>query len=248
MGENRKGNMLYAVLGVITLVAAIIGATFAYFSASATADGKIEGGTNDVGASLDLSVERVLFVVGESDNYNNLVPAKIELSNTGVEKAVNSKCIANNYMGCHLYKITATSDQDLPAANLLLYSFSTTEVTDTGAWKFIVFTGTETDSESTTIYTISNLVTGATAQNFKDSTAINTESEKGFNIHNSGMEANKSLTYYLLVYLEDNDKIQNPDSEDTQNAQYKATGTYSGSVALNAAGGKVVANFTASLD
>ena len=34
MEENKKGaNTLYAVIGIATLVVAIIGATFAYFSA-----------------------------------------------------------------------------------------------------------------------------------------------------------------------------------------------------------------------
>lgn len=36
MEENKKGaNTLYAVIGIATLVVAIIGATFAYFSATA---------------------------------------------------------------------------------------------------------------------------------------------------------------------------------------------------------------------
>ena len=51
--EEKKGQgTLYLVIGIATLVVAIIGATFAYFSAQATAEGdKIQGGTNNVGAS-----------------------------------------------------------------------------------------------------------------------------------------------------------------------------------------------------
>ena len=42
--NNRKGSgVFYAVVGVATLVVAIIGATFAFFSASATNDSDVTG-------------------------------------------------------------------------------------------------------------------------------------------------------------------------------------------------------------
>lgn len=43
--EEKKGQgTLYLVIGIATLVVAIIGATFAYFSAQATSADKIQGG------------------------------------------------------------------------------------------------------------------------------------------------------------------------------------------------------------
>ena len=50
--------------------------------------------------------------------------------------------------------------------------------------------------------------------------------------------------YYLLVYLSNVDDTQNP--EDTTNEK-SGTGTYTGVITLDAAGGKVVANFTTSV-
>ncbi len=255
--EEKKGqNTLYLVIGIATLVVAIIGATFAYFSAQASSTTDIQGGTNDVGASLTLTVDRVLFGADEDANaeYNNLVPAQLTLSNEGIAKVVNNKCVASGYTGCHLYKITAKSNQTLQAADLLLQSFKTESVTDTSAWKFVVFTADETAGDTTT-YTVTNLITGDTAQDFATSDAIKdaNTSPYGYNIHkneqgaSAGMTAEQEYNYYLLVYLADNDKVQNPTAEDTQNQQYSATGTYSGSVVLNAAGGKVVANFNASV-
>ena len=253
--EEKKGQgTLYLVIGIATLVVAIIGATFAYFSAQATSADKIKGGTSNVGTSLNLTVDRVLFGVEAGDNYNNLVPAQLTLSNDGIAKVVNNKCVASGYTGCHLYKITATSNQDLPAADLLLQSFKTESVVDTSAWKFVVFTADEATSEAGTTYTVKSLVTGTeTAQDFKtsDATKDAITAPYGYNIHKSeqgtsaGMTANTAYNYYLLIYLADNDQIQNPGAEDTENRQYSATGTYSGSVVLNAAGGKVVANFNA---
>ena len=252
--EEKKGQgTLYLIIGIATLVVAIIGATFAYFSAQATSADKIKGGTSNVGTSLNLAVDRVLFGAEAGDNNNNLVPAQLTLSNDGIAKVVNNKCVASGYTGCHLYKITATSTQDLPAADLLLQSFKTENVTDTSAWKFVVFTADEATSEAGTTYTVKNLVTGTeAAQDFATSEATKA-APNGYNIHkndqgtSAGMTANTAYDYYLLVYLADNDKVQNPTAEDTQNQQYSATGTYSGSVVLNAAGGKVVANFNASM-
>ena len=253
--EEKKGQgTLYLIIGIATLVVAIIGATFAYFSAQATSADKIKGGTSNVGTSLNLTVDRVLFGAEAGDNYNNLVPAQLTLSNDGIAKVVNNKCVASGYTGCHLYKITASSNQTLQAADLLLQSFKTENVTDTSAWKFVVFTADEATSEAGTTYTVKSLVTGTeAAQDFKtsDATKDAITAPYGYNIHKSeqgasaGMTANKAYDYYLLIYLADNDQIQNPGAEDTDNQQHSATGTYSGSVVLNAAGGKVVANFNA---
>lgn len=245
MKENKKGNTLYAVLGVATLVVAIIGATFAYFSAQATATGdEITGGTTDI--ALTLNVDRVLFGAAEDETgaYKNLVPAQLDLSGdtakANVANAVNSKCISGDYTGCHLYKITAKSASALTTASISLNSFNVT-ATDKDAWKFIVFTGLEATAAGTTTYTVSNIVTGTTPQDFSTSTATTT----GYNILGSseGFTANEEKVFYLLVYLGNIDQVQNPTS--TEN-EYSGTGTYSGSVSFKAAEANVVANFNTS--
>ncbi|MDD7150918.1 MAG: hypothetical protein SOT91_00550 [Bacilli bacterium] len=257
MEENKKGSTLYVALGVATLVVAIIGATFAYFSASASVGGDtIQGGTSDVGNALSIKVERVLFGAEKDATgaYSNLVPAVIDVNATGIAKAVNGKCVADGYTGCHLYKITATTQQDLAAANILLHSFDVTGTgtIDKGSWKFVVFTGTEATSEegepatTTTTYTVSSII-GNAAQSFTgDAAQVPTETDAnlGYNI-NSGLGLTKGdHVYYLLVYLANKENVQNP--TDNTN-EHNAVGTYSGSIAFNAAGGKVVANFSSSV-
>lgn len=242
MEENRKGNTLYAVLGVATLVVAIIGATFAYFSASASNTTEIQGGTSNV--SLDLIVKRVMFDVEDEEgaNYNNLVPAVMTINNEGIQRVLDQKCEANGYTGCHLYKITASSTSALKSVDLLLYSFNVTGATDKDVWKFVVFTGTESTTEGKTTYTNTGLVT-TSAQKFE--IASGATANAGYNIYKgTDIAAGTSKDFYLLVYLEDNDKVQNSSEED---AQYLATGTYTGSVAFVSADGKVTANFTTSL-
>ena len=78
MDENKKGSTLYVVLGVATLVVAIIGATFAYFSASANSTGDaITGQTdNDLASALSLTVEKVAFENADATSAN-LVPTNL---------------------------------------------------------------------------------------------------------------------------------------------------------------------------
>lgn len=71
MEENKKGaNTLYAVIGIATLVVAIIGATFAYFSATAK-NAEIQGTTAEAGG---LAIEAKL--ITENTN-NNIIPLNL---------------------------------------------------------------------------------------------------------------------------------------------------------------------------
>ena len=118
--ENSKGRGIFlGVVSVATLIVAIIGATFAWFSAS------VNSGENDVNLTAyqfdaDLTVERVFptaenaskkiipFVPdkvlreGQGDQTNNM--------NYALNEATN-KCVdSSGYLVCSLYKITVTNN------------------------------------------------------------------------------------------------------------------------------------------
>ena len=118
--ENSKGRGIFlGVVSVATLIVAIIGATFAWFSAS------VGTGENDVNLTAyqfdaDLTVERVFptaenaskkiipFVPdkvlreGQGDQTNNM--------NYALNEATN-KCVdSSGYLVCSLYKITVTNN------------------------------------------------------------------------------------------------------------------------------------------
>lgn len=104
MEENRKGTgVFYAVVGVATLVVAIIGATFAYFSASATATDKVTGTAATVG--LSVSLEKV-----SKDATGGLIPISESLLTkalTGDTASGNKMCLdKDGNTVCQLYKIT----------------------------------------------------------------------------------------------------------------------------------------------
>ena len=222
--ENRKGpGVFYAVVGVATLVVAIIGATFAYFSASVSPDENsdaITGGTSDIGAgTITLTVNKVN--LGGTATSKDLVPAVISTADTtGINAATAKKCEEGGYTGCHVYEITAESEQTISSADLLL-TLSTDATTGTN-WKYVVYQGTATAATG---------ITTNTAAFPASSVDI---------LSTPGLTAATPVTYYLMVYLENTNSVQN-DASTTATDQ---TGTYTGSVVLQAAGNQVKANLS----
>ena len=118
--ENSKGRGIFlGVVSVATLIVAIIGATFAWFSAS------VGSGENDVNFTAyqfdaDLTVERV-FPTAENASKKIIpfVPDKVLREGQGNETnnmnyALNEatdKCVdSSGYLVCSLYKITVTNN------------------------------------------------------------------------------------------------------------------------------------------
>ena len=218
--NNRKGpGIFYAVMGVATLVVAIIGATFAFFAASAEAEGDdITGGTNnELAEALTLTVTRVNKNPTTAASID-LVPADIDGSKVAtVNAAVAANCENAGYTGCHLYEIVATSSQTVANASVILSSLTVDATTETN-WEYSIYTGTRTSA--TTIVNYGGI-----------------DLAKAVDMHNNaGLTKDVSVTYYLLVYLKNTETAQNENGE---------TGTYTGEVTMNAAGGKVSATFSA---
>ena len=251
--NNRKGpGIFYAVVGVATLVVAIIGATFAYFSAAATSTGDtITGGTNDdLASALSITVNKITWTDNGGAVSNDLVPADFgttagtprDLTTQEVQGALNAKCVNAGYTGCHLWKIQANTTQTVANASVLL-SLSTDATVKTN-WRYAIFTATggkvgeETDP-TLTVTGFPTVAAGGAAQGSL-TTALN-----GLDIHNNaqmtaGVAATApSNTYYLLVYLANTNASQNETGSTSE------TGTYNGTVTMNAAGGQVSATFTA---
>lgn len=114
MKENNKNNgrgIFYGVIGVATLVVAIIGATFAYFTASATAVNNITG--NMATISMDLSITK-LVDPGETSGMipmsNNMIETAVSGKQGETSKA-NKTCVDDNGNAvCQIYKVTITNN------------------------------------------------------------------------------------------------------------------------------------------
>ncbi|MBQ2873047.1 MAG: hypothetical protein IJE89_03500 [Bacilli bacterium] len=157
--ENNGRGIFYGVIGVATLVVAIIGATFAYFSASAGGNETVTAG----GATIDLKWSEDVTLI-----QDNLVPVETgfvdenqeegKLQNTAAQfatyanldptKAATTWCQDKDgvYNVCSAYSITITNEGTAP---ITLDGSFTTVSNSVEHLKFAIFRGTATNVFST---------------------------------------------------------------------------------------------------
>ena len=238
--ENKNGQGVFlGVVGVATLVVAIIGATFAFFSAQTQSEaGAIQGNTlgGTDGGVLRLAVEKISWADAGASS-NDLVPTNITTATA--QAAVTAKCVATpggtdttKYTGCHLYRIVASAGSNVAQADLSLSSFTLDGVTDKTKWNYAVWSTSDAATAST--YTLGTNVATATGTNEVTSSAAKTI------FTGQAMTTEESKVYYLLVYVANENVSQNAD--DSSNV----TGSYTGQLTLSATGGsQVMATFSA---
>ena len=184
MEENRKGTgVFYAVVGVATLVVAIIGATFAYFSASATNDTDVKGATAS-GASLSMVVTKV----SDEATAKNMIPMLSTDLQKGVTGTASKSCIdANNNTVCQVYKVTVTNG----SADIGINVKGTMNLGSTAKnMKWQVLT------DATTVNT--------------DATAV-AQGTDGVITANQALTASGSHDFYLVIWLDETNAAQDAD-------------------------------------
>lgn len=181
--ENNGRGIFYGVIGVATLIVAIIGATFAYFSASATNDSDVTG-TTASGASLAVAITRV----SDTATSKNMVPMLSSDLQKGVTGTETKSCVdANGNTVCQVYKITVSNG----SADIGLNVKGTMNLTSTAKnMKWQVLT------DATTVKA------GATT------VAQGTE---GVITDNQALTANGSADLYLVVWLDETNAAQDAD-------------------------------------
>ena len=226
--ENRNGQgIFYGVIGVATLVVAIIGATFAFFNAQASTNyvNNIEGNTLNLASALVVTVTKV--DLGGTAASPNLIPATINTSNTtGLNQALTAKCEKNGYTGCHVYKIVAQSSETVQSAKINLATLTTTaKAANKSDWKYVIYTGSDTSASA--------LVSGGSGS---------MDLAEAFDMHKgASLTANTPVTYYLMIYLAEDNATEAQNSGEGNDS----TGGYTGTVTMTAGTGSVTANFTA---
>lgn len=234
--NNRKGpGVFYAVVGVATLVVAIIGATFAYFSASATSDSDITGNTAEAGG-ITLTVTPITdtdgkliplnLVTGTSDSTDQFADA---LGNTKGDSCKDS----NGNTVCQVYSVYVKNNSTTATVNvrgtLVLASESTNM-----KWQLL------TDEDSTTRADFATVVDkGVTGNITVGGNTGGTSTDK--NAASQTLTASGEKTYYVLVWLEETGEAQ-----ETADAGKSFTGTVTFN-AVDAAGitSGVTASFSA---
>ena len=174
--ENKGQGIFYGVIGVATLVVAIIGATFAYFAASAENTTTVTGETSS--ADLTLAVTKVT-----TDASGKLVPQYA----TGLGRALvgtdNHSCVdGNGNTVCQVYEITVTNG-------------GTSAIVVNGTF---ALSGTVTNLKWTELATATTTQSGFTAGNATSVTAF----KSNVTLAATGQSGN-SATYYVAVWVEE---------------------------------------------
>lgn len=104
--ENKKSNLFNIIIGIATLLVAILGATFAYFSATAISQ---ENDVNLKSAYLSISYDG-----GTKIQANELIPSSLHVALTEYQNPPTGKrCIDEKGKEvCYVYQFTVTSEID----------------------------------------------------------------------------------------------------------------------------------------
>lgn len=243
MEENKKGtNTLYAVIGVATLVVAIIGATFAYFSATATNSDVITGNTAEAGG-LTVKVEAIT-----NKTNNDIIPLNLiadeKYPDSQFAKAMEKKCkddLGNNV--CSVYRVTVNNlsktstiqvqgklNLNSTAANMYwtLIDATVTETPageDGGAATVELNTATEKEDFAKVKQNLDGFFTYSAEKD--EASQLN----KAANLSLTGTDGNKaSETFYVLVWLEETGAEQQGEDASTAETQK----TYTGNITFDA--------------
>ena len=183
MNENNNGRgLFYGVIGVATLIVAIIGATFAYFSVSANIANK-----NDIaGSTVELSETTITgTLTRETPSTVSMVPLKTEDLQKGITGEGGQKCIdENGAKVCDIYTLTINNTSNAPVSLAGNLTITATDMADL-RWSLL---------ESTTS------ATGATAKEVSDTVIVANE-----------LLAAKTgtKTYYFVIWFNETEENQN---------------------------------------
>lgn len=214
--ENKNGQgIFYGVIGVATLVVAIIGATFAYFSATIDPATNAINATTAAGASIALTVSEVQ--PSDTATVKGMVP--LDITATSPKTSQFASAVSNNTTGtdgictdangntvCHIYKIVIQNSGDaavLVSGNATIASATSNKTLDHASWGILGGNGlTDTDFSNATvpatIYSIGGTGSGT-----------GVVAPTGTLLAASG----GTKTYYMLVWVEEIDDTQPEDAD-----------------------------------
>ena len=207
--ENNGKGIFYGVIGVATLIVAIIGATFAYFTATAS-NNAVTGTAAQSG--LELKVEQT------STGKGDMVPQLTSTIASAVTGTDSKSCVdGNGNTVCKVYSVTLTNT-------------GSSAVTVSGT---IAFTGGTFanlkwgKAEDATGFTAANsayAASGATPVTDIVNPAKTDTKAAVTTLQATGQEGN-SMTFYIIVYINEINEKQDD----------KDTGTFTGTITFNSA-------------
>lgn len=178
MENNNNGRgIFYGVIGVATLVVAIIGATFAYFSATATSNNGVNVGTATL--TLEMLNEKRQFskalipvasTINSFGNYIGMLNETTEKKQANTESIGVGTCTDNDGNAiCGVYEFTI-SNPSATVSQTVYGSLTVTDVTEGLVnMKYAVFKGSVAEIEAKTVSgTATKFVLGAANKKVAD--------------------------------------------------------------------------------
>ena len=129
MNENNNGRgLFYGVIGVATLIVAIIGATFAYFSVNAS----ITNNSDIAGSTVELSDTTITgTLTRETPSTVSMVPLKTADLQKGITGEGGQQCIdANGAKVCDIYTLTINNTSNAPVSLAGNLNITATDMAD----------------------------------------------------------------------------------------------------------------------
>lgn len=183
MNENNNGRgLFYGVIGVATLIVAIIGATFAYFSVNAS----ITNNSDIAGSTVELSDTTIAGTLTRvTPSTVSMVPLKTEELQKGITGEGNQKCIdENGAKVCDIYTLTINNTSNAPVSLAGNLNITATDMADL-RWSLLE----SPDS-----------ATGATAKAVSDTVIVANELLAA---------KNGTKTYHFVIWFNETDLEQN---------------------------------------
>lgn len=237
--ENNGRGVFYGVIGVATLIVAIVGATFAYFTASKTNDTAITGTTAAAGG-LDLAVTPVL------NTGADLIPLNLRTDGASdtvdqFASAMTNKCVDSNGNNvCQPYKIVVTNNSTTSTVSVRgTLNLSAVTKAANMKWQLIDVTNESSDAFAASQLDYAKINDAGTAAPI---TVGGNTGGSGSDLASLSLAKDGSKTFYVLVWLEEQGAAQE---------EADAAGSWKGTVEFNAvdAGGNstgVTASFSGS--
>ena len=203
--NNRKGTgVFYAVVGVATLVVAIIGATFAFFSASATNDKQITGNTAAAGGvKLDVTpvtttgTNMIPLNLMDNTTPTNIATGAADQFADALGTAKGTSCKDSNGNNvCQVYSITVTNLSDTSTVQVQGTLTLNADAAANMKWQLL------SSADATTRANFATVVDKGTAGYV--TVAGNTGgAADGKDRASQTLAKEASSTYYVLVWLEE---------------------------------------------
>lgn len=244
--ENKKGSGIFlGVVSVATLIVAIIGATFAYFSTQTQSNEDAVNVTAYEFATTVTSVERIYPTTQALEGLagQGIIPLNANATVTGgsttnlLYAVNNNNCVDDRgYMVCALYKVTLTNGSVRDAKlNLSIKTTTNNEVSGTPKFTDLTFQALNGTAGTLTTFGLATKLSGDKGTTV-DVNETKTETET--TAITLTVPGNDTLEHYFVVYL-------NEATEDTdQSTQMGATYTGQLVYTTTTGGNRLTGEFT----